>query len=142
MFGEFSRNVDDKNRISIPAKLRDDLGSKFYLTIGLDGVIEIRSEANFKKFTEKLNSQNNFSSNVRLLKRAWLGKSQEINLDSQGRFIIPKQFVTHAAIQKEVLLIGVGDLVELWGIEQYNKYMSALDKDAIAKAAKELAEQK
>ncbi|WP_029513200.1 division/cell wall cluster transcriptional repressor MraZ [Mycoplasmopsis primatum] len=140
MFGEFIRSIDDKNRIAIPAKLRDGLGSKFYITIGLDNVIELRSEETFKTFSEKLISQSQFSSEARLIRRAWLGKSQEIEVDSQGRFILPKQFLSYAAIQKEVLLIGVGDIVELWGVEQYQNYETTLDKDAIAKAASKLAE--
>ncbi len=69
-----------------------------------------------------------------------MAKVRKLNFDSQGRFTIPKQFLTHAAIQKEVLLIGVGDLVELWSVEQYAKYESELDKNSVANAAAKLAE--
>ncbi|MBZ4203640.1 division/cell wall cluster transcriptional repressor MraZ [Mycoplasma tauri] len=140
MYGQFTRQIDAKNRIAIPTKLRDGLGVKFYITIGLDNVIELRSEESFSAFSTKLISQSQFSTEARLIRRAWLGKTQEIELDSQGRFIIPKQYLSHAAIQKEVLLIGVGDLVELWGVEKYAEYESNLDVNSIQIAAQKLAE--
>lgn len=134
MFGKFVRNVDDKNRISIPAKLRDNLGTKFYMTIGLENKIELRSQSEFEEFASKLLAQSQFSKEARIIQRAWLGNTQEIELDSQGRFIIPKQFIQISAIQKEVTLIGLGKLVELWASEVYEDYQNKLDDETIDNA--------
>lgn len=140
MYGTFNRNVDEKNRVAIPAKLRDSLGSKFYMTIGLSGVIELRSEAEYNIFAEKLLSQSQFSTNARMLQRAWLGNTQEIELDSQSRFIIPKQFLLKANIQKEVVLIGVGNLIELWAADEYENYLSSATDEKLEEAALKLSE--
>ncbi|WP_406616742.1 division/cell wall cluster transcriptional repressor MraZ [Mycoplasmopsis adleri] len=140
MYGTFNRNVDEKNRVAIPAKLRDSLGSKFYMTIGLSGVIELRSEAEYNIFAEKLLSQSQFSTNARMLQRAWLGNTQEIELDSQSRFIIPKQFLLKANIQKEVVLIGVGNLIELWAADEYENYLSSVTDEKLEEAALKLSE--
>ncbi|WP_338822327.1 division/cell wall cluster transcriptional repressor MraZ [Mycoplasmopsis felifaucium] len=139
IYGTYNRNVDDKNRIMIPAKLRDSLGSKFFMTIGLSGAVELRSETAFKKFSSKLLNQSQFSKEARILQRAWLGNSLEIELDSQGRFIIPRLFLEKSAIQKEAILIGVGELIELWGAEKYEEYCQSIDEDILEKAAEKLA---
>lgn len=139
MYGQYNRNIDEKNRIAVPAKLRDDLGSKFYLTIGLEGVVEIRSEKEFNNFISFLTAQSQYDTNARMVRRFWLSNSQEVELDSQGRFVVPKQFLTAAAIQKEALFIGVGNLVELWGIQKYENYNKDIDLETVTKAAQELA---
>ncbi|WP_027120614.1 division/cell wall cluster transcriptional repressor MraZ [Mycoplasmopsis lipofaciens] len=138
MYGQYSRNIDAKNRLSLPTKLRDQLGSKFYLTIGMENVVEIRSIAEFEKLTSELTSQGSFNSDARKLKRYWLGRSQEIELDSQNRFILPKQFLAKANIQKEVIFVGLGDLVELWGAEKYNEYNENISIEEISRAAENL----
>lgn len=140
MFGTFNRSLDNKNRIIVPSKLRDALGSKFYMTIGLEGAIELRSEKTFNDFISILNAQSNFSIEARKIKRAWLGNTQEIEVDSQGRFIVPKTYIEKATIQKDVVLVGIGDLVELWSLEKYNEYNENLDQEELNSITAKFAE--
>lgn len=140
MFGTFNRSLDNKNRIIVPSKLRDALGSKFYITIGLEGAIELRSEKTFNDFISILNAQSNFSIEARKIKRAWLGNTQEIEVDSQGRFLVPKTYIEKAAIQKDVVLVGIGDLVELWSLEKYNEYNENLDQEELNSITARFAE--
>ncbi|VEU75280.1 cell division protein MraZ [Mycoplasmopsis maculosa] len=140
MFGTFNRSLDNKNRIIVPSKLRDALGSKFYMTIGLEGAIELRSEKTFNDFISILNAQSNFSIEARKIKRAWLGNTQEIEVDSQGRFLVPKTYIEKAAIQKDVVLVGIGDLVELWSLEKYNEYNENLDQEELNSITARFAE--
>ncbi|MGV2393021.1 UNVERIFIED_CONTAM: hypothetical protein O8I53_08675 [Campylobacter lari] len=70
MYGTYNRSLDSKNRIIVPSKLRDSLGSKFYMTIGLGGIVELRSENSFNKMVDILNNQSNFSLEARMIKRA------------------------------------------------------------------------
>ncbi|MBU4693891.1 division/cell wall cluster transcriptional repressor MraZ [Mycoplasma zalophidermidis] len=140
MYGQYQRNVDSKNRIALPSKLRDALGSKFYLTVGMENVIELRSVEEFEKLTADLTSQSLYDKNARLLKRWWLGNTHEIELDSQSRFVIPKSILTKGAIQKDVVFIGVGDSVELWATEIYEEYESKMSVKDLEMAAQALTQ--
>lgn len=140
MFGQYKRNIDDKKRLALPSKLRDDLGSKIYLTVGLEGIVEIRSEKEFNKFVEILNQQNSFDSNARFVRRFWLSNTQEIELDNQGRFVVPKQFLDKAAIQKEAIFVASGNLVELWGSEKFDQYCQNFSDSDISSAAQKILE--
>ncbi|TQC54236.1 transcriptional regulator MraZ [Mycoplasmopsis mucosicanis] len=140
MYGQYERNIDVKNRVALPAKLRDALGSSFFLTIGLDDIVELRSKSEFDSLTANLTSQSIYDKNARLLKRWWLGNTHEIELDSQGRFIIPKQILIKSAIQKEVIFVGVGNSVEMWAAEKYQNYNESMSVEQLQEAAQALAE--
>ncbi|VEU60839.1 cell division protein MraZ [Mycoplasmopsis bovigenitalium] len=139
MYGQYDRTIDSKNRVALPAKLRDALGSKFYLTIGMQNIVELRSEAEFAKLTADLTSKSAFDKNANLLKRFWLGNTHEIELDSLARFVLPKNVITKAAIQKDVIFIGVGNSVELWSAENFEKYNEQMSVEELENAANELA---
>ncbi|VEU78405.1 cell division protein MraZ [Mycoplasmopsis columbinasalis] len=139
MYGQYERTIDAKNRIILPAKIRDILGSTFFITLGLENVIELRNVEQFHVFASKLNAQSNFDMNARMLKRMWLGSTQEIELDTQGRFVLPKQFIEASAIQKNLVFVGVGDIVELWAKETFDNYQTNLSLEQIRTAAETLA---
>ncbi|QSF13821.1 division/cell wall cluster transcriptional repressor MraZ [Mycoplasma sp. Mirounga ES2805-ORL] len=134
MFGEYVRNLDSKNRIAMPSKLRDDLGAELVLTIGMDNNLELRSKTEFEKLVLIFNARGPFDKQSRLLKRKWLGSSCEIELDSQGRFIMPKNFLDASTIQKEVVFVGVGDLVEIWSKDKYEDYKNNLSDEEVDQA--------
>ncbi|KUH47318.1 division/cell wall cluster transcriptional repressor MraZ [Mycoplasmopsis meleagridis] len=136
MYGKYPRTLDDRKRIILPPKVREALGNKFYITIGMEGIVELRSEKEFNKLIDIFNMQSNFDLNARKLKRFWLGNSQEIELDSQSRFVIPKIYLDKAAIQKDALLIGVGDMVELWNNQTYENYSQQISEEELLNSAK------
>lgn len=140
MYGKYPRTIDSKNRVMLPSKLRDNLGSKFYMTIGMENMVELRSQSEFDNFASKLNQQSNFDPKARMLKRLWLGNTQEIETDSQGRFVIPKQFLDKAAIQKDVIFVGMGNLVELWSLEKLTAYDEEISVEEMNAAAMHLAD--
>ncbi|ADE19940.1 division/cell wall cluster transcriptional repressor MraZ [Mycoplasma crocodyli] len=139
MFGLVERKLDDKKRIILPSSLRDGLGSCFYLTLGFDGNAELRSKAEFEKYTSFIENLNMFDRNSRILRREILGKAVEIVLDSQARFIVPKNILDALSIQKEVVFIPVGSSVELWSKEKYDEYNSSYGADEIANIAQSLS---
>lgn len=139
-FGQHSRNIDIKNRIALPSQYRNVLGNRFFILIGIDGHPEIRSEESINSFFESLDRQSVFDAKVRILRRTLFGSSQEIELDAQGRFIIPKLYMEKGAFQKEILFIGSGDYIELWDPKTYEKYEKQFDTDKIVAAAQSLAD--
>lgn len=113
MFGNYSRTLDDKNRVTMPSKLRDLLGNVCFITLGPDNVLEIRDEKSFALFRDKLMSPNMLNAGARQLARLLLGRSFEVELDKAGRISIPEQTLIQAGITKEVIFVGVGNKVEL-----------------------------
>ncbi|EFF41820.1 division/cell wall cluster transcriptional repressor MraZ [Mycoplasmopsis alligatoris] len=139
MLGLVERKLDDKNRIILPSSLRDALGSSFYLTLGFDGNAEIRSNDEFAKYSSFVENLDMFDKNARVLRRHIIGKAVLITLDSQGRFILPKNILEALTIQKEVVFVPVGSVIELWSKEKFDDDQSQYSADDIASIAQSLS---
>ena len=121
--GEFSQNLDQKNRIIIPAKLRNNLGSNFYITRGLEDSIYIYTQDMWNSLNEKLSKLSLTKKSHRLLSRFFLSGASELSFDKTGRILVPKSLKEFANLEKECIFIGVGDHIELWSKEKWNSYM-------------------
>ncbi|MEE3928053.1 cell division/cell wall cluster transcriptional repressor MraZ [Mycoplasmopsis ciconiae] len=139
MFGTIERKLDDKNRVILPPVFRDSLGSTFFITVGFDGNAELRSEDNFNKYVAEIESKSMFDKNARILRRSILGRATQIQLDSQGRFLVPKNIIDLTSIQKNVVFVGVGSFVEFWAKEAYDSQSELNDGDLIANIAQKLS---
>ncbi len=125
--GEYHHGLDAKGRLILPAKIREDLGTHFILTRGLDGCLFIYTTEGWEHFLEKLNGLPTSSKDARKLKRYFIGSSVECDTDKQGRFLIPPVLRNAAQIQKDVTVLGVSDRIELWGSEKYEEYQNEDD---------------
>lgn len=113
MIGHHVRNLDEKNRVMIPTKFRDELGSVFYISISPDKVLELRDAKTFKVFEDKLLAMNSLNANARKMSRLILGRSQEVIIDKQGRMAVQSELAQMAGLTKEVVFVGVGNKAEL-----------------------------
>ncbi|MCK5867202.1 MAG: division/cell wall cluster transcriptional repressor MraZ [Mycoplasmataceae bacterium] len=129
MFGNYKRSFDDKNRIMIPSKLRDSLGSTFFITLGPDNVLEIRNEQHFNVWKDKLLSTNLLNKNARAFSRILLGNTIKANLDKQGRVAIPTNLLMKPCITKEATFVGVGNKVELWDSSTYEAFQQKFENE-------------
>ena len=127
--GQFSHNIDDKNRITIPSKFREKLGYNAVMTIGFDQCISIYTELEWNKLQEKLLTLNSNTADARKHIRML-----ECSADAQGRVIGPPNLIERAGINKEVILVGNLNHIEIWSKEIWEKYAKdAADKfDEIA----------
>lgn len=113
MIGHYVRNLDEKNRVMIPTKFRDELGSVFYISVAPDKNLELRDEKAFNVFQEKLLGTNSLNSNARKYARRILGMTYEVVLDKQGRMAVQSELAQIAGLTKEIVFVGVGNKVEL-----------------------------
>lgn len=120
--GEYRHNLDSKNRIIVPAKIRDALGDKFYLTKGYDGCISLYTEEKFEKMVMDLQKSPYTMASARTYMRELMSKSSECEVDSQGRIQLPQVLVKDAALQKACVIIGVVDHVEIWASDRWDVY--------------------
>ncbi|MDD4123244.1 MAG: division/cell wall cluster transcriptional repressor MraZ [Bacilli bacterium] len=120
--GQYSHTIDDKSRLTIPAKFRDKIGSDAVMTIGFDECISIYTSLEWEKLQEKLLTLNTNSSDARKHLRMFAGSASDCLCDSHGRVIIPQNLLNHANINKDVVLVGTINHIEIWSKENWQKY--------------------
>ena len=125
LMGEFQHNVDEKGRLIIPSKFRSELGESVIITRGLDKCIFVYSLKEWNKIIEKLSTLQFTKKNVRAFERAFIGGASTIEFDKQGRINITSPLVHYANIEKECVIIGVNERLEIWSKEEFDNYMKA-----------------
>lgn len=124
LFGEFNHTLDDKNRLSIPSKLRNELGDNNVLFVlrGFDGCLALYTKEHFDKLIETLSQYSFLSSDARNLQRATLASVNQLNIDKVNRIQFTPSLLEKYGIGKDVTVIGVGDHIEVWDKKAYTEY--------------------
>ncbi|HCT97222.1 MULTISPECIES: division/cell wall cluster transcriptional repressor MraZ [Lactobacillales] len=128
LMGEFQHNIDAKGRIIIPAKLREDLGAKFVITRGLDGCVFGYPLENWEKIQEKLKQLPLAKKEARAFTRFFYSAAAEAEIDKQGRINIPSTLVDYASLEKECLVLGVSDRIEIWSKTKWESVSSEIEE--------------
>jgi MraZ protein len=137
--GEYVHAIDNKNRIIIPSKFREELGERFVLTKGLDGCLYVYHLNEWKKLEEKLEKLPLTNKNARAFVRFFFSGANEIEIDKQFRTLIPQNLLEYAEIKKDIVSIGVSNRIEIWSKEKWDEYNSSnIDYDNIAEQMSEL----
>lgn len=137
--GEYQNSIDSKGRIIVPSKFRDQLGSKFILTKGLDNCLYIYPMDEWNKFQDKLTSLPVANKDARAFVRYFFSSAVECEIDKQGRLTIPQNLREHARIDKELVTIGVLSKIEIWSKQEWDNYSDGtnLGPDEIAEKMSE-----
>lgn len=128
LLGEFKHNLDAKNRLTIPAKLRMELGEKPVLTRGLDNCLFIYPNRDWQLFMEKMNNLPLGQKKARDFKRFMLSGASEVEIDEAGRVLIPDLLKKYAGIEKSIVVIGVQDRIEIWDENSWDNYIAGAEK--------------
>ena len=123
--GDFPHTLDDKGRLIMPSKFRNELGTNFIVTRGLEGCLFVFTESKWNEFTEQLNSKGLSKKDVRSITRFLCSCAMTSDLDKQGRFLVNKNLREFAGIERDVMIIGVSDRIEIWSKEKWNEYSEA-----------------
>jgi MraZ protein len=125
--GTFHRSLDDKLRFAMPKPLRDAIGhpdqSVVYLAPGTDGTLELYKEVGFTQLAESLQSSPRNAREIRAFNRLFYAQVQRIEMDKHGRVRLPVELASLASLNKEIVLIGVRDHIELWDRRQWDAYL-------------------
>ena len=142
--GEHECKLDAKGRLVLPARLKSVLpeASKKSIIIikGFEPNLIIYSLHEFQNIYTRISSLNEFSSEQRKLKRKLFSSISQVDLDSNGRFLLPKGMIQHCNINKDVILIGMGNVIELWSPSNYNKNLISNSEEFSKLAQKYLDE--
>ena len=128
-FGEYNHTIDAKGRLIIPSKFREDLGENFMITKGMDGCLFIYPENEWKTFEEKLRTLPLTNKKARDFKRFFLGSAVDGDLDKQGRVLISSALRAYAGLEKEVVLAGVLDRIEIWNKTAWDERNAEVEAD-------------
>lgn len=118
--GEFAHNIDRKGRLILPAKFRDELGEKVIVNRGLDGCLNVYTLPEWEIVYKKVTALPSTNKQARMFQRTFLAKASEVELDSQGRILIPSGLISEAGLVKECLIIGVANHLEIWSKDKWN----------------------
>jgi len=126
--GKHHHTIDDNNRLAIPSSIRKCIDEKeegkgFRITPGLDGCLAIYPPFQFEEVANKLKQLNITNPKARVFQRLFFSKSSGlVTCDKQGRIIIPQHLKEHAGLEKEVVIVGVMDKIEVWDLGKWNKF--------------------
>jgi len=122
LMGEYVHIMDEKGRVNVPARLREELGDNFVVTRGLDNCLFIYPAGEWAILAAKLRNLPSSKAEARAFLRRLFSGAAEVELDRQGRVLIPPPLREHASLQKEVIFIGVSNRAELWSKEKWEEY--------------------
>ena len=130
--GEYNHTIDAKGRLIIPSKFRESLGDEFVVTKGMDGCLFVYDNEEWKKFEEKLLSLPMMDKQVRQFTRYFLAGAASVEVDKQGRILLPSVLREFAGLEKDVVLVGVASRIEIWSRERWEGTVSFEDMDEIS----------
>lgn len=134
--GEYSHKVDEKGRIALPKKFRDDLKAGLVVTRGLDSCLFIYTLEEWEKLAEKLVQMPLSQSNTRAFARLMLAGAMDLEMDKQGRIILPEYLRKYANLTKEVVVTGLYNRLEIWDSKNWEEYAAKTESESV-----EIAEQ-
>ena len=121
--GEYHHTIDEKGRLTIPSKIRYELGERFTITRGLDGCLFIYKKDTWEKLVNKYQELPNVKE-ARNFMRFFLAGANTLEFDKQGRINISSPLIKYADLKKECVVIGVGDRLEIWSMDRWNDFIS------------------
>ncbi len=136
--GEYNHTIDAKGRLIVPAKFRESLGEEFVVTKGLDGCLFVYPMDEWKNIEEKFRNIPLTTKDARKFSRFFFSGAAACEVDKQGRILIPTVLREFAGLQKEAVLAGVFNRIEIWSKDRWNDESEYDDMDEVAEHMAEL----
>jgi MraZ protein len=138
LIGEYTGKVGKKKRVSLPRKFRNELGNEIILTRGYEDALIIVNKKLWKVIASEVINGSFIDKNIRDTSRFLVGGAKEIELDSQGRFVIPQSLFDHAQLSNEIVFIGLINWIEVWDKQKWQERVKYL-KENSDKIAREIS---
>jgi len=143
---EYECKLDAKGRLILPARMKAALpvesGNAIVLTRGFETCLVIYPEFEWRKVFSKVAGLNEFNEEYRNFQRNFFRGNTELELDSNGRFVLPKSMSKYAQIESEVIVVGLGNRIEIWNPDLYDKYLIKDQKEFSKLAEKYLGDKR
>lgn len=122
--GEYRHNIDEKKRLIIPSKVRSEMGERIVITRGLDGCLFGYNEKNWENIMEKLNTLPFTKRDARNFTRFLTSGATLLEFDKQGRIVLPNYLLDYASLEKEIVIVGVINRIEIWSSAKWEEFMN------------------
>ena len=130
--GEYNHTIDAKGRLIIPSRFREVLGDEFFVTKGMDGCLFVFDNPEWQAFEEKLHKLPMIDKGARQFTRFFLAGAASVEVDKQGRILLPAVLREFAGITKDAVLVGVGSRVEIWSKDRWEGTVTYQDMEEIS----------
>ncbi|HMN19244.1 MAG TPA: division/cell wall cluster transcriptional repressor MraZ [Candidatus Moranbacteria bacterium] len=134
--GEYQHSIDPKKRLALPSKFRKELGKKVVVTRGLDKCLFVYPLSTWKELAEKLGTLPMGESGTRSFVRLMLAGATDVEIDAQGRVLLPEYLKEYAQLERNVTVAGLFNRLEIWDEEKWKQYRSKAEE-----STDEIAEQ-
>jgi MraZ protein len=131
--GNYEHTIDSKGRVAVPARFRNELGERMYVTRWLDKCLALYPAAQFDELAAKVSSLSIVDPNARSLRRIFFSEAAEVELDKQGRINIPARLREFAGLgndEAQVIVVGMNNYVEIWSPELWNQIQDEVEENA------------
>ena len=129
-YGEYEHTVDEKNRLTLPARFRDALAGGVVLARGIEKNIDIFPRESWDANVARIAELDSLTREAREMKRFVFAGASVTELDKQGRVLVPPHLGTHAGLSKEIVLAGVHDHIEIWDRSEWTTHLNAIEGSA------------
>ena len=129
LIGEYQHNIDAKGRVIVPARFREDLGERFYVTKGLDHCLFVLPPTEWTKLQEKIMAMP--MGKARGIQRFFFSGAAEVEPDKQGRILLPQHLREYAGLEKDVAFIGTSNRAEIWDAQRWASFNAELDDSSL-----------
>jgi len=138
-FGEYYHSLDEKGRVILPVKFRESLADGLFVTKSFDNCLLAYTKKDWFEMVDKINSLPTTKASVRNFQRFFIGSAVEGEVSRQGRISIPQNLREFAGLEKDIVIVGVANKLEIWAKERYEEYTAGAEQ-AAAEIAEEIAE--
>ena len=128
LIGQYEHTIDAKKRLALPAKFRGELGEKVIITKGVESCLVVYTEKEFMTVSEKLSNLTISQPEARGFTRTMLAGAMEVNLDKLGRILVPDYLKKYAGLNKNVVICGLSNRLEIWDLENWNVWTKEAEK--------------
>jgi MraZ protein len=131
LLGEYEHTIDDKNRLTLPARFRQDFADGIVVTRGMDGCLFAYTRADWERLVaNRLDSLDPLSQEGRRMQRFFFSGATEADLDKQGRVGLPAALLGHAKLARDVVVAGVNDHLEIWDRDAWRRELAEVEGSA------------
>lgn len=128
LIGQYEHTIDAKKRLALPAKFRGELGNKVVVTKGVEKCLIVYTEKEFSVISEKLSNLTFSQPEARSFTRTMLAGAMEVSLDKLGRILVPDYLKKYAGLNKNVVICGLSNRLEIWDLEKWNAWTKEAEK--------------